>query len=281
MSGPRRIAGTTRLAAVIGDPVDHSLSPALLNAAFAAEGLDWAFVALRVTRADLVAAVAGARAFGLAGLSVTTPHKSEVARLLDELAPSATSAGAVNCITAEGGHLVGHNTDGAGVLGAAAEIGFTADGGRALVLGAGGAARAAIVALTQSGAQVGVWARRAEAAEVASAAGGPLARAVPNPDPQGWDLVVNATSLGMSREDRSPLSRPFSPGQRALEMVYAVGETDFEAQARGSGCPTAGGASVLLHQAGAAFHLWTGRDAPLAEMRVAVSSAQESATMDR
>jgi len=266
---------------VIGDPVAHSLSPILLNAAFDAEGLDWAFVALRVSRSDLAAAVAGARALGISGMSVTTPHKSEVASLLDRLDPSAESVGAVNCISRVDGLLVGYNTDGAGVLGAARETGFEPGDGSALVLGAGGAARAAVAALAQSGCRVGVWARRPEAAAAAAACGGPLGRSLSEPDPRGWDLVVNATTVGMSDADASPLTRDLSAGQRVVEMVYASGATALEREANGAGCATAGGASVLLHQAGEAFQIWTGQAPPLSVMRDALSSAQESATMDR
>src|SRR5688572_3589889 len=118
------IRATTRVAAVIGDPVEHSLSPAIHNAAFEAGGCDWTFLAFRVTSAELAAAMAGVRALGIAGLSVTMPHKSTIASLLDRLTSTAATVGAVNCVSREGDSLVGHNTDGDGLVDCLRETGF-------------------------------------------------------------------------------------------------------------------------------------------------------------
>ena len=142
------ISGTTRLAAVIGNPVGHSLSPALLNAAFHATGLDWAFVALEVEAGDAARALDGLRALRLAGLSVTMPHKAAVAALMDRCSGAAEKLEAVNCVVVEDGLLVGHNTDGDGFLdGLAHDTSMAVAGCRAVVLGAGGAARAIVLAL--------------------------------------------------------------------------------------------------------------------------------------
>ena len=132
------ISGRTQLAAVIGDPVEHSLSPAIHNAAFAAVSIDCIFLAFTVKPAELASAVAGFRALGVAGVSVTMPHKAAVVPLLDRLTPSAQAIGAVNCITCEGPVLVGHNTDGDGLVDSLREGGADPAGKRCLVLGAGG-----------------------------------------------------------------------------------------------------------------------------------------------
>lgn len=279
----RPISGTTRLCAVIGDPVDHSLSPLLHNAGYAALGLDRAFVALRVTAAGLVAAVAGARALGLAGLSVTTPHKEAIVSLLDELDPLAETLGAVNtvAVTADGG-LRGTNTDGAGVVGALEEAGAEIEGAACLVLGAGGAAKAATEALARAGAaRVGVWARRGGRAIAVCSLAGAVGEAVGEPDPSGWDLVVNATSVGMRPGDPNPLVADLATGQVVVEMVYAAGPSELASAARAAGAHLVDGETVLLHQAVAAFREHTGEIAPLGYLRTALREAQEAGTMNR
>lgn len=271
------------MCAVIGDPVEHSLSPLLHNAGFRALGLDWAYVALRVKSADLPAAVAGARALGLAGLSVTTPHKEAICTLLDRLDPLAETLGAVNTVVREpDGSLTGTNTDGAGVIGAVADAGGRVNGSSCLVLGAGGAAKAAVDALARAGAaRVGVWARRGGRAVVVSALAGAAGQAVAAPDPTGWDVVVNATSLGMRAEDPNPLQGELERGQVLIEMAYAAGKTALQEAGEAAGASVIGGDMVLLHQAGAAFRVWTGRPAPLEKIKFALHSAQETGTMNR
>ncbi|MEZ5238065.1 MAG: hypothetical protein R2716_03635 [Microthrixaceae bacterium] len=160
-AGPARpISGTTRVAAVIGDPVSHSRSPAILNAAFAAAGLDWVFTAFRIPGGRSGDAVRSMRDLDLGGLSVTMPLKAEVLDHLDAPTAGAERLGAVNCIAWDRGHLVGHNTDGEGLLTALRLDGFEAAGRHAVVLGAGGAARAVVLALVGAGAsRVSVWNR--------------------------------------------------------------------------------------------------------------------------
>ncbi|MDP9387542.1 MAG: shikimate dehydrogenase, partial [Actinomycetota bacterium] len=144
---------STHLAGVIGDPVRHSLSPVLHNAAFRALGLDWAYVAFEVAAADIAAAVAGVRALGVEGLSVTTPHKDRLAGLVDALSPAAQRLGAVNCVVRRGDLLVGESTDGRGFLDAVRlDHGFDPAGRRCVVRGSGGAARAIVLALAEAGA---------------------------------------------------------------------------------------------------------------------------------
>jgi shikimate dehydrogenase len=135
------LSGATRLAAVIGDPIRHSRSPAIFNAAFAAAGLDWAYLAFEVPAGGAAGALDAVRALGIEGLSVTMPHKSDVAELVDECSPQAERLGAVNCVVRRGDRLVGHNTDVAGfVASLRADAGFDPAGRRCVVLGAGGAA---------------------------------------------------------------------------------------------------------------------------------------------
>ena len=276
------ISATTKVAAVIGDPIEHSRSPAIHNAAFEASGLDWVYVALRVASADLADAVAGFRAMGIAGLSVTTPHKTSIVSLLDRSSPSAETLGAVNCVTRDGEDLVGHNTDGDGLVDALLETGFDPRGRRCLVLGAGGAARAAVLALGVAGAaEVGVAARRAEAAAAAAVLAGPAGRAVPF-DAGPYELVVNATPLGMGPSDPIPVpAEGISPGQTVVDLAYAAGMTPFLGAAAAVGATCVDGLCPLLHQAARAFALWTGHSAPLDVMRVALRTSQDQAKLVR
>lgn len=181
------LRGSTRIAGVIGAPVRHSRSPLLVNAAFAAAGLDWAFAAFEVAPGRAADAVAAMRTLGLGGLSVTMPHKHDVIAALDRVTPDAAALDAVNCIAWEGDDLVGHNTDGAGLV-RSLRLDHQVDpaGLRCVVLGAGGAARSVVRALGEAGAaQVTVVnrteAKGAAAAELAGPAGQPLPRANPCP----------------------------------------------------------------------------------------------------
>ena len=301
MPGPR-----TRLAAVIGDPVRHSLSPVMHNAAFRDLGLDWAYLAFEVPDGEAPAAVAGARALGLAGLSVTMPHKAAVVESLDRLSPVAAALGAVNTIVAgAGGAMVGDNTDGAGFVDALRQDeGFEPSGRRCLVVGAGGAARAVVKALADAGAADIVVvnrtpARAAAAALLAGAAG----RVGAIGDVAGADLVVNATPLGMSGVAGVGAVRPIAgvepgpevdgpgvdgpaptapglgvdpadlgPGQLVVDLVYHPPVTALVVAARARGAVATGGLGMLIHQAAHAFRLWTGEDPPLAVMSAAAMS---------
>ncbi len=264
------ISGQTRLAAVIGDPVAHSLSPAIHNAAFAARGLDWAYVALRVAEDDVAAALDGARALGLAGLSVTMPLKAAVVPHLDGVTEEARALGAVNCITVDDGRLHGRNTDGPGFVDALAEAGVSLTGCRALVLGAGGAGRAVVLALAGAGAaEIGVVNRTPERREQAVALGGAAARAAAVDEAPAFDLVVNATSVGMG-DDRLPLAPELlRPGHVVADLVYQPVETALLAAARAVGATAVDGVGMLVHQAAHAFRAWTGEDPPLPAMATA------------
>ena len=271
--------GRTTLAAVIGDPVRHSLSPVLLNAAFAAAGLDWIYVALEVGEGHVAEALAGVRALGIAGLSVTMPHKAEVAAACDELSDDAAALGAVNCVVPAGDQLIGHNTDGAGfVAGLAAEAGFDPRRRRCLVFGAGGAGRAVALALARAGAaEVAVSNRSLARAEQSVALLGDVGRLLgPGDAPSALadaDLFVNATSLGMGVDEGLPFDPGLlHPGLVVADIVYQPLVTPLVAAARARGLVAVNGPSMLAHQAAVAFRLWTGQPAPIDAMTAALAA---------
>lgn len=270
--------GSTRLAAVIGSPVRHSLSPAMHNAAFAQLDLDWTYVALEVRSGDVPAAMTGMRALGLAGLSVTIPHKAAVLSEVDEASDAAAAVGAANTVVPVGdGRLRGENTDVGGFLAALADEGFDPAGRPCLVLGAGGAARAAVHALAGAGAaEVVVVNRSRERGEDTAALAGRAGRLGTVADAAGVDLVVNATPLGLAGSDPGLL--PLDPvhlgeGQLVVDLVPNPAVTPFMAAARAAGARVAGGLGMLVHQGALAFELWTGQPAPLGVMRRAALQA--------
>jgi shikimate dehydrogenase len=268
----RAITGATRVVGVIGDPVGHSRSPAMHNAAFDALGLDWVYVAFPVARGDGVAAVRAVAILGLAGLSVTMPHKADAAAACDDLAPEAATLGAVNTVVNADGTLVGHTTDGDGFLRAVDDEGIEVAGRLALVVGAGGAARAITHALGRAGAHVTVAARRPEAARSA-------ASLAPDGDAVGldgiaverFDVVVNATPLGMGGETPPFDVSKLHAFQFVYDTVYPV-ETPLLREARARGLRAAGGLGMLVHQGALSFSLWTGVAPPLDVMRAAASA---------
>jgi shikimate dehydrogenase len=262
---------------VIGDPVRHSLSPVLHNAAFAAADLDWVYVAFEVAPGRAAAALDAVRVLGIDGLSVTMPHKADVARAVDRCSAVAERLEAVNCVVRRNGSLVGENTDGAGfVASLRADAGFEPAGQRCLVLGAGGAARAVVLALAEAGArEVAVVNRTRERAEAAAALAGPVGVVR---GPEAADdavLIVNATPVGMAGSAtegaNGPLDpRRIGPGQIVADLVYHPLRTPLLEMAEARGATQVNGLGMLLHQAGLAFELWTGEHPPIEAMRVAV-----------
>jgi len=256
--------------------VRHSLSPTVQNAAFRALDLDWVFVAFEVPEGRAGGAIDAVRALGIDGLSVTMPHKSAVATAVDRLSPDASALGAVNCVVRRGDELVGENTDGSGFLAAlAADTGFEPAGRRCAVVGAGGAARAVVLALARAGAEeVRVVNRTPDRAEAAASLAGTVGRVGAERDLAGADLIVQATSVGMA--DRAG-AVPFDPdllhpGQVLAELIYQPAETALLAAARARRLTVANGLGMLVHQAAIAFEHWTGQSAPLATMTAAVSA---------
>ncbi len=263
----------TRLAAVIGDPVRHSRSPAVHNAAFAALGLDWVFTAFEVPAGRGAAALDAMRVLGLAGLSVTMPLKAEVAAAADSADDAVRAVGAANCIVAAGGGLHAVNTDAEGFLaGLRADAGITPAERRVVVLGAGGAARAVAYAAGASGAaDVAVVNRTPARAEAAAGIAGPAGRVGTPADIAEAGIVVNATSVGMGADVALPCDPDLlHGGQVVVDLVYEPLETAWLAELRRRGIGAHNGLSMLVGQAAQAFELWTGLPAPLEVMRRAV-----------
>jgi shikimate dehydrogenase len=273
-----RMSGATRVAGVIGWPVAHSLSPAIHNAAFAALGLDWVYVALPVPPGMVPEALAGVRAMGIAGANVTMPHKTAVAEGVDELSDDARLLRAANTVVVEGDRLIGHNTDAPGFdRFLRRDAGFDAAGRTALLYGAGGAARACALALARAGLTRLVVAARtpARAAPVAEVLDGRPTEMVAigfdeAPDHQA-DLLINATPVGAAGESL-PLPA-IGPDTCVVDLLYHPAQTPLLQTARAAGADAHGGLGLLLHQAALSFELWTGQVAPLDVMSAAALAA--------
>ena len=274
--GPLPISGTTTVAAVIGEPVAHSLSPAVHNAAFATLGIDWVFVALPTPAGGAASALDAMATCGLGGLSVTMPLKAEVAGCLERLDPLAAALGAVNCVARDGAGLVGHNTDASGFGAWLAAAGHPLDGARILVVGAGGAGRAVVAGALGAGAASVVIVNRSRGPAAIAAELDAERCVVGSFDDVGSaDVVVNATSVGMGSQPGLPLpAASLRPGQVVCDLVYDPVETELLRAAREVGAEALDGVGMLIHQAADAFRLWTGVEPPLAAMAAAAASTR-------
>jgi shikimate dehydrogenase len=262
------------LAGVLGFPVGHSRSPAMMNAAFAELELDWRYVKLPVPPARFAETVRALPGSGYRGANVTIPHKLAAHDVADELSASARAIGAANTLVFEDGRIVGDNTDAGGLLDALGQpVPATA-----LVLGAGGAGRAAVWALREAGAQVAVWNRTARRAEALSAEMG--VRHAERPEPA--ELVVNATSVGLEGGGESWAQDAGEATAEALglaalpapgvfvDLVYRTEPTPLSSWAAARGARVVDGLEVLVRQGARSLDRWTGRSAPLEVMRRAV-----------
>jgi len=261
-----QLDGATKIYGIMGKPVSHSLSPAMHNAAFQAQGLNKVYVAFEVT--DVARALDGFRAIGVGGVSVTIPHKQAVIAHLDAIDPVAQKIGAVNTLLIEDMHIRGYNTDWIGAN-QALEMIVDLPASTVLVLGAGGSARAIGFGLQEKGATV-ILANRTLAKGQALARElncecYPLA-AVKD---LKVDALVNATSVGMTPNiDATPVSRAVLKNVPAvMDIVYAPSQTRLLREAQQAGCKTVNGAYMLLYQGVAQFELWTGRKAPVDVMK--------------
>ena len=265
------ITGATRLAAVIGHPVRHSLSPALHNAAFAAGGLDWSYLAFDVAPGQAGDALAAMRTLGLGGLSVTMPHKDDIARAVDVLDPAARALGTANTVVPmNDGRLAGHSTDGAGFVGSLVEAGVDPTGMRVAVIGAGGAARSVIDALARVGVDsIRVINRSADKAAIAAALGAGRGAVGTANDVASADLVVNATSVGMGSDDLPISPELLRSGQVVADLVYHPIKTALLRLAAEVGAHPVDGLGMLIHQAVLQQVLWTGVRPDPAVMRAA------------
>ncbi len=261
-----KIDGATLVHGIIGKPVAHSLSPAMHNSAFAALGMNRVYVAFEVS--DLPRAVAGIRGLGLAGLSVTIPHKEAIIPHLDEVEPVAAAIGAVNTVVCRGGRLVGHNTDWTGANRALARE-MELAGSRVVLIGAGGAARAIGFGLIEAGAGVVVANRGRERGEALARDLGCGFVPLEEMEDVSGDALVNATSVGMEPDvEKCPV--PAAAVKRfpvVMDIVYAPVRTRLLAEAEAAGCRVVNGLEMLLYQGMAQFELWTGEKAPEEVMR--------------
>lgn len=262
-----------RTIALIGDPVSRSPSPSMHRAAFAATGLDLDYVAERVTRNDLRKGFDGLRERHI-GLNVTRPLKEAIVDLLDEVRGDAARTGSVNTVVFAEGLAIGESTDGAGFLAALARAGKPSPR-RAVILGAGGSARAVGAALLSSGTEVTIAARDPrrgpETAEAIGAAAIPLEPAALTAGLEQADLLVNATPLG----EHSPLPQGVAlhPKLTVFDLVYTPRATRLLMAARAMGCPAVEGVEMLVEQGARSFEIWTGLRPPTEVMRDAALAA--------
>lgn len=264
------ITGKTKLLGVIGAPIAHSLSPIIQNAALHAAGLDYVYAALPVRAGALASAVHGLRDAGYMGFNVTIPFKTEIIPLMDDLSEDARRIQAVNTVAIEGGRMIGHNTDAAGFLAGLTERNIAIAGKRAVLIGAGGAARAALWGLLRSGVSsivIGVRSVGKGMALAANFAADGDVRALSFDDPafcvafRAADIVVQTTPLGMSPrvEEKPPVDAAImNPAAVAYDLIYTPAETRFLREAAAHGIATINGETMLAAQGTEAFRLWTG-----------------------
>ena len=273
-----RISGRTRLLALIGHPVGHSLSPAMHNASFVADDLDYVYVCLDIEPDELPAAVRGLKALKLRGFNGTMPHKRAMIPLVDELDEEARISGAVNTVVIEASGLRGFNTDGGGMVMACQEAGIEPSGKSVLLLGAGGTAAAIAVALGKVGVgELHIANRTVEhAAYLRDKLHGTGMKGLvvhpldPLPD---TEIVINATPLGMKEGDLMPVPPTYvQEGRGFCDAVYRPGtETPLVRLARERGVPVVSGDRMLLYQGVLAQKLWTGREPNVKAMDRAIS----------
>lgn len=268
------ITGATTTVGVIGDPVRHSLSPTLHNAAFAALDIDAVSAAYPVAAgADAGrAAVESMRTLGIRGLSVTMPHKEAVAEAADRRTAAVDALGAANCLVNDGGVIAAHSTDGDGLVRSLqVESGIDVADRDVVVIGAGGAARAVIDSLGRAGATIAVVNRSADRAAAAAALAGERGRVGSAADVSSADVVVNATPIGMATEPGIPVDPALlHADQTVVDLIYHPARTALLDAAEAAGATAVNGLPMLLHQAAIQVELWTGAAAPVDAMREAI-----------
>ncbi len=274
------VNGKTRVCAIIGDPVEHSLSPVMHNAAFKELGLNLVYVAFTVTSTELKDAVVGAKSLGLRGLNVTMPHKNAVMSHLDAVDSTAKSIGAVNTVLNNQGKLIGYNTDGSGAMIALQENGVDLEEKKLVLLGAGGAAKAIAYQAAQDVEELVILNRTPEKAKKLAEAlksfgakvkGGTLSSEVLKQELPTTDILVNATSVGMHPDvDSSPVpSDLLHSNLSVMDIIYNPLETRLLKDAKSAGAKVGSGIEMLLYQGAVAFEIWTNCPAPVEVMREA------------
>ncbi|UCH42308.1 MAG: shikimate dehydrogenase [Dehalococcoidales bacterium] len=275
------VSGKTKVCGLIGDPVEHTMSPVIQNAAFRELGLDYVYLPFPVKKEELGKAIAGMRALNIRGLNVTIPHKVDVLRFLDKLDPLAEKIGAVNTIVNDDGFLTGYNTDAAGWLQAMLARGCDPANKKVVVLGAGGASRAISFIMAERGAYLVILNRRLElewAEELAGRISTTFSRETRALELnrvnlietlEKADILVNATSVGMSPDtDQTPVDSDLLRLDLIVsDIVYNPVKTRLLREAEAAGAKTAGGLEMLVWQGALAFQHWTGQEAPIELMR--------------
>jgi len=273
------ISGKTRVCGVIGDPIEHTLSPTIHNAAFNHLNLDFVFLAFRVKAADLENAIQGMRGLGIHGLNVTMPHKSTVISFLDEVDPTVKFLGSANTILNNEGRLSGFNTDGVGALKALRENGVELSEKKVLLLGAGGAAKAIAFSLAEEvGGLVVLNRTPGKAKELAAVlgqrfgkkvVGGPLSSDTIQKNLRDSDILINATKVGMHPHESQTMVEPqwLRSDLTVMDIVYNPIETRLAKDAKAVGAKVINGVEMLIYQGAASFELWTSRSAPIEVMR--------------
>ncbi len=276
--------------AVIGHPVAHSLSPAMHTAAFEALGIadEWSYDAVDVSREGFGEGLDELWASGYAGVNVTVPHKEAAFRIADRRSQAVSEIGAANTLTFDEKGMVADNTDASGLI-AALPPGFEPSGARALVLGAGGSARAVAWALDRAGADVRVFNRTAEKAERLAGELGVTVQAAPQEgadlDLEGVDLLVNSTSVGLAREGAPPPAAGADLKALRLradqlvdplvvvDLVYGSEPTELAATCMSGGATFVDGLEILVQQGAESFRIWTGLEPPIEIMRSAITES--------
>ena len=276
------ISGRTKLCCLIGDPIEHSLSPVMHNAAFKELHLDFVYLAFTVRKDELRNAIAGARSLQVHGLNVTMPHKTAIMKHLDEIDPTAKSIGAINTILNAEGRLVGYITDGVGAVKALNENGVSLKGKKMLLLGAGGAAKAIAFHAAQEVEELKILNRTAQKAkELAEAlhkkfdkriSGNSLSSANIKKELEDADILVNATSVGMHPNvDQSLVDSSWlRPDLCVMDIIYNPLETKLAKDAKSVGAKVISGIEMLVYQGVASFEIWTNHSAPVKVMKEAV-----------
>jgi shikimate dehydrogenase len=278
------INAKTRICAIIGNPVEHSLSPVMHNAAFRKLGFNFVYVAFKVTKNELKDAILGMRSLGLQGLNVTMPHKNAVIKYLDEIDSKAKAIGAVNTILNAKGKLVGYNTDGKGAMVALQKNGISTEEKRMLLLGAGGAAKAIAFQAVQEVEELVIVNRTIEKAEQLAELLWKkfskkvkcriLSAEVLKEEMETTDILVNATSVSMYPNiNQSPVpSDLLHSNLCVMDIIYNPLETKLVKDAKAVGAKVVSGLEMLLYQGAIAFEIWTNCPAPVDVMKKAVLS---------
>ena len=279
------ITARTRVAAVIGWPIEHSLSPVIHNAGFRSTGVDAVYVAFPVPPGGASDALRAMRHLNLLGLSVTMPHKADMAELVDEVTPSARVLDSVNTVEFRDGVTTGHSTDGDGFIASLREYGQEVSGRSVTVIGAGAAARAVVDALARYGAATVTVVNRTLAAAEAAASLGPhgsrafdlVDRELVDTAVSSSDIVVNCTSVGMgavASTGETPIDTSvLTPRQVVVDLVYHPVTTPLLRAAADAGCKAVNGLGMLVHQAALQQQIWTGHVPDVADMTAAVRLA--------